>query len=453
MMFHARHAEQSRRRGSVVLIVVWALVLAAIVTSAVQLTSYRQAMLGRESVERVQARWAARGGIEATIAVMADHTTRPVYDDAFALPIDMAAKDVATGEVIGATWDIRHQSRGHDWYGPMDEHSRMNINAISVGELLLLDNMWLDIAIAIAEWKMEDGGIDSAEALSVGREYYLSLDPPYMPRYGPYQNIAELELVAGVWPRYLRGEDWNLNNRLDPNENDGGATFPPDKGDGRLDAGWSQYLTAYSVDGGATATGEPRIYLPDAKIAEVMERMGVEELQARALIRFGRNTENDLIDLLFYPISHINGEGELSGSPYNEDLPILEDWQLRMVFSEFTMDDPLERKPGRINLNTVSQDLFRNLMEDRDVDPFVADEILHLRESQLGGFTSPVDLLEIPEMTDELLKLITERFTTQSNVYTISSRGRSDATGQEVEIIAVVDRSTIPVRIIEYREQ
>jgi hypothetical protein len=43
-------------------------------------------------------------------------------------------------------------------------------------------------------------------------------------------------------------------------------------------------------------------------------------------------------------------------------------------------------------------------------------------------------------------------FTTQSNVFTIVSRGKSKSSGQEVEIIAVVDRSTIPIKIIEYRE-
>ena len=44
-------------------------------------------------------------------------------------------------------------------------------------------------------------------------------------------------------------------------------------------------------------------------------------------------------------------------------------------------------------------------------------------------------------------------FTTTSNVFTVTTRGRSQATGLEVEMIVVVDRSTLPVRIIEYREQ
>ena len=44
-------------------------------------------------------------------------------------------------------------------------------------------------------------------------------------------------------------------------------------------------------------------------------------------------------------------------------------------------------------------------------------------------------------------------FDTQSNVYTISSLGKASGSGVEQEIIAIVDRSTLPVTILEYREQ
>ena len=41
----------------------------------------------------------------------------------------------------------------------------------------------------------------------------------------------------------------------------------------------------YSVDGGATASGLPRIYLRRADPLELQERLGIDELQAEALIR------------------------------------------------------------------------------------------------------------------------------------------------------------------------
>jgi hypothetical protein len=260
-------------------------------------------------------------------------------------------------------------------------------------------------------------------------------------------------LVAGVWPRYLRGEDWNLNNRLDTNENDGGEMFPPDQQDNRLDAGWSAYLTAYSVADGATGSGKLRLYLPDALIAEVMDQVGVDEIHARALIRFGRNGSAPLARLLVTPISHIDGNGNLASEPYNPELPDLTREQLAAVFDELTMHDPRERRPGKININTVDPDFLRDLLEMYGADMIVADEILFLRDSRPEGIASIVELLDVPELHDDLLIQLSEIFTTRSNVYTIRARGRSHGTGLEHEMIVVVDRSTVPARILEYREQ
>jgi len=436
------------RRGTVVVVVLWSIAVAAIIVGAVQMLSYRQAALGRETLERVQARWAARAGLEHTISVMEFHTQFPEPHDAFAMPDDMAR--VAVGETIGASYDIRHHVRGRDIYGPMDEHARLNINAANMAHLMLLDNMWLDIAEAIISWRNPDF---DHEGLGVTRDYYLSMNPPYEPRQADYQNIAELELVAGVWPRYLRGEDWNLNNRLDPNENDGGAMFPPDQQDDYLDAGWSAYLTAYSVADGATGSGLPRLYLPDALIEEVMNRIGVDEIQARALIRFGRRNEDPLAALLMTPISYIGANGERLAQPYNPELPDLTQQQLAALLHELTMHEPSERRPGKININTVDPDFLRDLLELLGADMIVADEILFLRDSRPEGIASLAELVDIPEMSESLLLQLAEMFTTMSNVYTISARGRSHGTGLEHEMIVVVDRSTVPARIIEYREQ
>ena len=82
-------------------------------------------------------------------------------------------------------------------------------------------------------------------------------------------------MIAGIWPRYFRGEDWNLNGRLDPNENDSGRSFPPDESDNIMRAGWSEHLTVYSVDGGATDSGLPRIHLKEAEDDELIERLGI----------------------------------------------------------------------------------------------------------------------------------------------------------------------------------
>jgi len=77
--------QERTNRGSVIVIALWAIAIAAIVTSSIQIFSQRQSLLGIEVRDRIQSRWAARAGVESSIAVMADHTDRPVPNDALAM--------------------------------------------------------------------------------------------------------------------------------------------------------------------------------------------------------------------------------------------------------------------------------------------------------------------------------------------------------------------------------
>ena len=416
----------------------------------------------------MQARWAARAGIEATFEVMTDHTTKPRDDDALAMIRDMY--HVSGGQTLNASYSILHHVDGRDFGGPMDEHSKLNINRADDRALLLaLDDMSLDLLYAVGDWLDQDNEIST---LGVERDYYRSLETPYEPRNGPMQSLGEIELVAGIWPKYFRGEDWNLNGRLDSNENDGSRSFPPDQSDSILDPEWSGHLTVYSVAGGATASGQPRIYLRNATPEDLTRRLEIDEAQALALIEFGKNSGNSLSDLLFTAL----GGGENTPPPNSGDQQpnprsqqqqrqqpqqnqqqagpgAFTDAQLRAVFAETSIEDPLDRLPGKINLNTVSSKFLRDIIAFLGLDETIADEILYMRDSRPQGILSIADLQKIPNIQPDELRAVTRRFDTVSSVYTISSRGRSAASGLEVEIIAVVDRSTVPVRIIEYREQ
>ncbi|MHC4992779.1 MAG: hypothetical protein ACYTGC_17545 [Planctomycetota bacterium] len=457
-----RRASRHTHRGSVMFIVMWALALGALILSSLQLFGYRQAMQGRDAVARIQARWAARGGVEYMIAIMADHTLEPVPDDAFAMVRDMDAFFDGEMEVGGraiARYDIRHNADGQEWAGPMDEHSKLNVNAtLEEGSLLTtLEDMTPDIVDAIFDWMDDD---DDERPLGAERHYYQSLSIPYQPRNGPMRNIAELEMVAGIWPEHLRGEDWDLNNRLDANEDDGEQTWPDDDPDEILETGWAGLLTTHSVQGPLAASGLPRIDLTQTDTEELVERLGFEEELADALISFASDDEAGMETLLIEHIQRAEREDEPRSSRRRQQQqqdqqdtgPELTVEELRLVFAE-TMIGQIEGRPaGKINLNTVSEDLLRQLMFGRE---HLADEIVYLRSSGLAGISSIVDLIDIPAFREDTatLELLARISDTTSNVYSVCSRGRSLPSGVEVEIIAVVDRSTLPVRILEYREQ
>jgi type II secretory pathway component PulK len=460
---------QHHARGAVLLIVLWAIAIASVVTASIQLFSTRQATLGRDAVARTQARWAARGGVEQMLAVMETHTLLPYADDAWAMVKDM--EEASSGQLHFASYDIRHHMDGRDWAGPLDEQGRLNINAADAMMLNLLRDITPDVIDAILDWRDTD-----EEPRSQGAEeaFYANLKFPYKPRNADFHSVAELELVAGIWPEHLRGEDWNLNGRLDANENDGDLSWPIDAADGILDAGWSAWLTARSVRGGMAASGQPRLYLADSTAEELLERLanaGLTEAQAQMLVAFGRNSTNNLGMLLTTPLDSIGPDGrpqqpqpqggrrgrgsrqsaqpDQQGEEGAQVEPLSLD-QLRIVFREVTMDDPSKQLYGKININTVPELFLRELFPNEQA---TVDDILYLRSTRATGIGSMVDLLDIRGISAQSLNLLTQQFDVYSNVYTISSVGRSEPSGVQVEMIVTVDRSTLPARIIEYREQ
>jgi type II secretory pathway component PulK len=453
------------RRGAVIVIVIWAIAIAAAVTAAVQLVGFRSATVGRETLARVQARWAARAGIEEMIAIMDYHTLEPEAEDALALVRDLAA--AADGDLASGSWQIRHHRDGLELPGPMDEHSKLNVNRAGRGDLLNVDGMTLDVVDSILTWREQT---EEPIGLGAGPEWYRNRDMGYEPRGAPFRHIAELELVAGVWPERLRGEDWNLNGRLDPNENDRGLTFPNDDGDGRLDAGWSGVLTASSRSIPVGRSGQALLDLRGAEEPEVVERLGVDAEQARALIAFAARPDARLETLLVQDLGALAagrtaGPGEQpsaaarrgrrsaggggTGGAGAPSVRPLDRGQLRTIFNEAVIGAAeLREGPGKINVNTASREVLQVLFPE---SPGTADAIVSLRQGS-AGIASIVDLLQIDTITPQRLAALRNQIDVVSHVFTISSRGRAETTGLEVEILVTVDRSTVPAQILMYRE-
>ena len=429
----------TRHRGSVIVIALWALGIAALVTSSIQIFAHRQALLGIEVHDRIQARWAARAGIESSIAAMSEHVLVPVQNNAFALIDDL--EYVSSGTVGNASWDIRHHVDGQDWRGPMDEHSKFNINADNGALFLQIldEELAYGVLESIMDWMDED---DEVRLLGVERDYYLSLDSPYEPRNGPIRSIAEMELIAGVMPDDIRGEDWDLDFRLDSNEDDGGQSLPWDEPNGILEGGWASLFTAITVDGGPTESGEPRINLKNIDLETVQLRLGVDEFQAQALVTYANGNTASLGQLL------ISGLQSLAQGI--EGVTNLTDEQLTYVFAETSLFESHEAPPGRMNINTVSPEMLYKIFPE---NTRLVEELLYLRINNSGGISSPLDYRNIPGISSNEITYLYEIFDTRSSVFTISSKGTAKASQVEQEIIVVVDRSTLPVTILEYREQ
>ena len=488
-----------RARGSVVVVVVWSVAIAAVMVAATQIVTYRQAVVGRESLARVEARWAARAGLEQMIALMEFHTAAPNPDDPLAVVRDMEA--MALGEVATGTWSISHFNDGVEWAGPRDEGAKLNVNVATRAQLSNIPGMSPDVVDAIVDWRDAN---DNVEGLGAESDYYTNRSMGYRPRNGPFRSLAEVELVAGCWPKYLRGEDWNLNGRLDPNEDDGPRSFPDDKPDGRLDAGWSQYLTAVSRQSPVSLSGNEKFRLGAADPETLIKATGVDDVQAKALITWAGQGSNRPEMLLTTPLSQLaSGQGGAggaggggnargggptagggtdpgrapaqatgagagagagqqatsgrssggrgtAGSDGRGAVRDLDAAQLRGILREASNDDFAQRVQGRVNINTAPVALLKEVMQ---IDPRVADAIVARRNASPQGIVSIADLQGMSGLTPALLAQIAQQCDVTSSVYTVTSRGRSASTGAEVEIEAVVDRSTYPATIVSYRER
>ena len=242
------------------------------------------------------------------------------------------------------------------------------------------------------------------------------------------RSIGEVELVLGIWPEYFRGEDWNLNNRLDANEDDAQRTWPDDESDEHLDARWSGYLTTYSTQSAIGASGLPKIRLGEADPVELIDRLGVDEETAGLLVSFGRGENSQMVQLLDVFMQSRAAENDAPPQTGGSDAPLLEEDQLRVVLAETMIEDPARRQPGKMNINTVSTALLMQLFLTRE---YLADEIIYLRSSRQEGITSLVDLTSIPAFQEDpdAFSFVARNMDTTSSVYAISSRGRSWSAG------------------------
>ena len=179
-------------------------------------------------------------------------------------------------------------------FGLSDDSARINLRTLAAmpgtdadkqAVLLGLPGMTTEIADAILDFIDED---ETPRLSGVESEYYLAQDPPYFTKNQPPNALEELLLVRDVTPWLLFGEDANRNGLLDPNENDGDASYPPDNSDGALDRGWAAYLTLYSRERNLSAEGTPRVFLNGTDLTELYDQLATAlgDVEARFIVAY-----------------------------------------------------------------------------------------------------------------------------------------------------------------------
>ena len=429
------------------MIVIWAIAVLAVIVGGTQVVCYRMAAVGSKNLEQVQARWAARAGVEQVIAVMSFNLENPSPDDALALLRDL--EDRAVGETTTGSWEITHVVDGQLYLGPMDESSKLNINTVSVDEMVEmdLDGLSQDVIDAIVDSRDDD---DEVSLMGAEEDFYRNRNLNYEPRNADLKSLAEMELIAGVWPESLRGPDTRLLNNFDTSV--------------AMEPGWGEFFTAYTTTKSMTPDGLPRFRLDDAEESEIAEYFGLTPEQAAAVKSFATaGGDVRLESIVAQGISDGNtrtggrssrrtglSTSGVGSAQESENDALLSLAQHRMILEEGWIGDLETTLPGRLNLNTATLKALETVFS---FDITLAEDVLALRSSKEGGLTSILDLLETGRITPEILGAIGHRLTTTGSVYAITSRGRSRNGDIETAMFVVVDRSSLPIQILEYREE
>lgn len=441
-----------RSKASILVGLLWCLALLSVIVIGVLHTARLDLQVVKNYGDRIQAHYLALAGIEKAKALLFQNAkdrsrngknhTGELYND------QQQFRDVPFGRGQFRVFRRGRQDEGGGIvYGVSDEESRLNINQATVDQFTNVVGMTPDVAAAVVDWRSDENSpVTPGGAKS---DYYLSLQPPYLPRNGPFQTVRELLMVRGVTREQLFGQDAAQNGLLG-SEGDGGDGMPSDNESSSLeDAGWSAMMTVDSSDDDVSAGGQDRVNIQSADEAALTGVRGITSGIAKAIIAYrGQNQFKSLADLLDVVAPSQNRGGKTNATSSNASGPkVISEDLLRDVADELTAASD-QKLAGTINVNTAGIDVLICLP---GVDRELAQAIISYRQSE-GFLPNIAWLLKVPGMTRDIFKLIAPLVSVRSETYRIVSEGRVTSTGARQRIQVIVHVGLNDIDTLSYRE-
>ena len=439
----------TRRPAAALILVLWAIAVLALLAGGVSFTLRQDLAIANIERDRLVSHCLARAGVERAIASLMDDTGSTDTLTDYWADDEPVFKEI---ELTGGTFSVLYgddavtpQTR----YGATDESAKLNANVATYTQLMDLPNMTGSIAAAIIDWRDNN---EEPELEGVEGAYYAGQSHPYEIRNGPLRTLRELLLVRGVTPELLYGEDLNTNGLLDPGENDGDLSAPPDNADGRLDRGWFAYLTVYSYECNTDGTGQQRLNLKTADAGTLSGRLMLESWAAESIVKAREQRQFEhLADLLNVTRDQSIQRGPVDADFYTrsdseKDRPVTETI-FEQIVDRLTLSDD-QTLPGRININTAPQAVLATLPE---VDEDLAAAIVRQRDAA-SGFSSIGQLLKVSGMNRDKFAELESSVTVRSNVFRILSYGHAVSGLATATIECVVERRQDEPRVLYWLE-
>ncbi len=390
-----------RAGGTVLIVTIWVVLVLAGLALVFACSMRVAAVVSANHVASLQAECIGAGASQYVIALLSASTEEQgtVSDEG------ESYEAMQVGE--GYFWVLRSnlESDREFEYGLTDEAGKINLNSASQDMLQRLPGMTAELAASIIDWRDEDSDVTPGGAES---EYYLLLPEPYQCKNAPLETVDEILLIKGASQELLYGEDTNLNGFLDDHENDGDASEPDDNHNGRLDAGFYDYVTVYSEEANVDGQGNPRININTASARRDLQA-ALEEVVSpeRALeIMSQVSTNPDYADTLDFYFR--------TGMKYEE---------FSQIADRLTTTNE-ETLPGLVNVNTACKHVLMCLPELEESD---AEALVSYRSSneQLGSIAWVTQVID-REKAVAIGPFITVRsFQCSADIVCLSGNGRA----------------------------
>lgn len=418
--------------GMALLYVLWLVAILSVVAFEMRYASHLRMQVTANIGIETKAYYCARAGVERTIADLL------VEKDDQEAGLDSKVKisdeedesrylDVKVGD---GTYTLYAgvDEFGQQQYGPIDACSRINLNTADATVLAEIPGIGEALAADIAATRQK-------EALN---------------------DLNELLRLPDVTLTMLYGEDQNHNGLLDPNEDDGDASWPPDNADGELDGGIAAYLTLWSATREVSKTGTARVKLNEASADAITKAIPSIDKQHADSIVVNRDKKKftSIADLLDVDLM----EQKAGGGGGSNGPPPIPEWKstgqkafdkatFRKIADLVTVADG-ETSSGLVNINTASSKVLACLP---GIDEGLAQKIVDARQGKRDHFETVADLMDVGGLSDDVFKGVCRWITTRSDVFELRSFGTVESQRLYRCVDAVVDRSENRVQVRSWK--
>ncbi len=458
-----------RSRGTILVAILVVTVLSAMIAASLLYRVQAEVSAASSSSQGEQAYLTAMSGVETVLGIFnppneGDEKTPFIasrtaiisdpllwYDNPDLFRYRLVADDGANRWYF-CVYSQNHIDPNEVRFGLTDETGKININTADESMLASLPGMTPELVDSLLDYRDED---EETRTDGAEQDYYDRLPEPYIIKNGPLTTMEELLLVKGFNASIVFGEDANLNGLLEPNEDDGDQTFPPDDNDGELNAGLYGSATTFGYGVEVDSEGNGKVNINSGGVS----RAGLSSQTVQFIEAYRRDGNqfihpSQLLNMSYTTRGSQGGRGRFGrgGGGSRQTLTSgVNESNLAEVMEKLTTV-PNSRVPlvGVVNVNTASSATLAALP---GIDQSTARQIVETRSNlEPQTLATTAWLLSEGVLDADTYKTVAPRLTSRGYQFRMKVIGFGVPSGRYRILEVVIDVAQEKTRILYLRD-